>query len=704
MRDTLNGLDSTISLCLAHLEQNGRPSYYRIADYDQQNNELAPALTEKDFSDPYERLCHPTSLFSPSAEELYNTEADDFYYLQWAYDEDGPYQHPLNTQREDPSLGRICEPHEILFLKGHNGIHELRDALSNEGIPSHGKLTRKFYIVYNECDGHHVAIECNAKDFDENGTSVLLSKQRDSIRNTALSAPVVYLEDSLVIQTQHSRLPQRFVYADLDELEQRGTVLLRDLDYFAADYVKWFARETGAGLSRSDQRSLMAIAKKALTTPDYLEQYLGAPESDIELEKLEQKIGSLIEELPLEGIARVGETLLKNSQIRQACLDQCRQEANEELSKIQEDITSKLKELESATAEYQNTKDQLNAKLKEKDEVENQIASLSSKLDEEMDAYSSFIQELDSNVALKLGLRAIASQATRERNSASASAPIVYDACRNLNPPAADHDLRTIIAHNLINLKVASIDSSNTNRECFLLSTATISCLPYTNFICCPHPIASQLADATAIALSGKTSCRVHIPSDYRNAEEILSLIRNADSPVILVDNVIDPVNEGILSAIINHETEHIVLLPFTSHASIRLLARELWGRMFFAPAESLIVAPGKKRVEKCKRSSGTALPTPQKLDDIVDDSLDLDEVFQSISPSLGSKLLASATYATALQACESQPDAAPIPKRTVSQHLAVSVASDSDCSKSIEGLIQDDTGLTFLERALYAQ
>lgn len=264
-----DGLDSTISLCLPLKQSNKpRPAFFRIADYDRENDELAPALTEYDVDDPEEKEYYPKSLYSPSAEELYNSGADNFLYFEWAYDEYSPRKHPVNTQIDNPRLGRIQEPHEVIFLNNGRGADELRNALSIEGIPLQGRVTHRFYIVYDECDDHYIAIDCNIRDFVVANNRIMLSRQNDNVRYSALSAPVVYLEDSLLIYPPFSWLPQRSVYSDLGELERHGSIPLRDLDYYASDYIKWYARETESNLSRADERALMSIAQSALAMPN----------------------------------------------------------------------------------------------------------------------------------------------------------------------------------------------------------------------------------------------------------------------------------------------------------------------------------------------------------------------------------------------------------------------------------------------------
>lgn len=701
MKHMLDGLDSTISLCLP-FEQNNNLAFYRIADYDKENNELAPSLTDCDVDDPDEKAYYPRSLYSPSAVELYDSGADDFLYFEWAYDEAGRYKYPVITQLDDPRLGRIQEPHEVIFLNNGRGADELRNALSIEGIPLQGGVTHRFYIVYDECDDHYIAIDCNIRDFVVANNRIMLSRQNDNVRNSALSAPVVYLEDRLVIYPPFSWLPQRSVYSDLGGLERHGSIPLRDLDYYASDYIKWYARETESNLSRADERALMSIAQSALAMPNYLEQYLSAPAPDVELKKLQHKIRSLAEKLSPEDVTRVGQTLFSDKLIHQKCLEELKRSSDEEMTEIKQGIQKKQEELEATTVKCQELEDKVRMQSEELNRIERQIETTKKALDEEIDAYEVFMQEIESNVAFKLGFRTIASQLPEGKGNSSTSGPIAHSACADLGLEPTDCKLHIAIAHNLIRLGVASFN--DTQSECLLLAIATLSCLPYTKFICCPNPIAQALADSIAIALSGKTACRAHIPSDYRNAAEVFSIIDSSDSPVILIDNTIDPLNEGILSAILSHETRCVVVLPFISHSSVRLLARELWGRLFFAPAESLILTPGDHGAKRCRRSNCAEIPLPQSLDDIKEDGADLAEVLKEINLPIGSRLLTSAVYATTLQLCEDQQGAFTIAKQAITQHLGVSSADNPSSIRSIKTFSQDDTGLSLLERALYVE
>ena len=699
MKHIPDGLDSTISLCLP-FEQNSKLAYYRIADYDKDNNELAPSLIDRDVDDPDEQACYPRSLYSPSAVDLYNSGADGFSYFEWAYDEAGRYKYPVITQLDDPRLGRIQEPHEVIFLDYGRGADDLRSALSMEGIPLLGGITHRFYIVYDKCDDHYIAIDCNIRDFVVANNRIMLSRQNDNVRNFALSAPVVHLEDRLLIYPRLNWLPQRYIYSDLGELEHHGSIPLRDLDYYASDYIKWFTRETESNLSRADERALTNIVQSALAMPDYLERYLNAPAPSVELKKLQYKVHSLAEKLPPEDVARVGQTLFSDKQIHQKCLEEFKRASDEEVTEIKQGIQKKQEELEAAAIKCQELEDEVRTRSEELNRIEHQIEAAKKTLDDEMDAYESFMQEIESNVAFKLGLRTIASQLPEEKNSNSTSGSIAYNACEDLGLDPTDCKLHIAIAHNLIRLGVASFN--DTQSECLLLAIGTLSCLPYTKFICCPNPIAQALADSIAIALSGKTACRAHIPSDYRNAAEVFTVIDGSDSPVVLIDNIIDPLNEGILSAIINRGARCVVVLPFTSHSSVRLLARELWSRLFFAPAESLILTPGKNGAKRCRRSDCVEIPLPQSLDDIKEDGADLAEVLNEINLPIGSRLLTSAVYTTTLQLCEDQQGAFTIAKQAITQHLGVSSADNPSSIRSIKAFSQDDTGLSLLERALY--
>ena len=156
-----------------------------------------------------------------------------------------------------------------------NGEGDLRRAIS-EGIPFEGKTTTVFYIAYEKQKNTMLAIRCEKRAFLFTDGKIKLPVAMANVRETVLSAPRVVLNNYDIIESPHPATGYRKIYAKLDEIDADGSVLLRTLDYYAADYVKWFIRKESIHATKSDKRRLSHIIKVALSKPDALEAFLGA--------------------------------------------------------------------------------------------------------------------------------------------------------------------------------------------------------------------------------------------------------------------------------------------------------------------------------------------------------------------------------------------------------------------------------------------
>ena len=142
-----------------------------------------------------------------------------------------------------------------------------------------------------------------------------------STKETVLSAPRVWLNDYDIIESPHALTSYRKVYAKLEELETDGSVLLRPLEYYAADYVKWFIREESIQVSRSDRRAISQIIDAAFLRPDALETYLEAGAPEEEVIGLRKAISSMVMEEDDQGRAKLfRKSLLENEEFYRGCV------------------------------------------------------------------------------------------------------------------------------------------------------------------------------------------------------------------------------------------------------------------------------------------------------------------------------------------------------------------------------------------------
>lgn len=114
-----------------------------------------------------------------------------------------------------------------------------------------------------------------------------------------------------------------------------------------------------------------------------------------------------------------------------------------------------------------------------------------------------------------------------------------------------------------------------------------IGALAVTRFFVISQLVADVVADVLCASFYGRSASKIDVSTDCRDLEGLLSLVGSIED-VIVVRNVIDPVNEGVLFSILALTDAPIVIFSFVSHPSVRLVAKEAWESMFFPSVEPL--------------------------------------------------------------------------------------------------------------------
>lgn len=160
------------------------------------------------------------------------------------------------------------------------------------------------------------------------------------------------LNDYDIIESPHALTSYRKVYAKLEELETDGSVLLRPLEYYAADYVKWFIREESIQVSRSDRRAISQIIDAAFLRPDALETYLEAGAPEEEVIGLRKAISSMVMEEDDQGRELFRKSLLENEEFYRECVEQ--------VMRLSDSILEERnRELETSKADIENARSTL---------------------------------------------------------------------------------------------------------------------------------------------------------------------------------------------------------------------------------------------------------------------------------------------------------------------------------------------------------
>lgn len=680
------------SLCMPYINDWGKVVYYRIADYDpNRSSELVPSLVRKDAHSETEELANPNTLINPNAAYNYSERDSDFLFFKWYQKAEEPSKQFTTTifDGRDSALNELPEPMEVIFCENGGGAIGLRDALE-KGIEFNGLTTREFFIVYARSQGKCEAILCNRSDFNFQDGKITLIRDIANPRATVLSAPRVFLRSSDVIESPFRQTRYRRVYARFDRPETTGAVPLRSLDYYAADYVKWFANEQSIDMSRSERRAIATIIDAALSKPASIQTYLGAGGNETEIESLRQAITDYASDADEGLLLTITGALLSYEPCREKCVQEVSRESEGEVAELKKQIaieTEKLKSIEAELEERINEAEGLEA---EKVSFSAQLAESKKELEKAQRDKEMVLSTLEDDVALKLGLRAVA------RNAAPSDdlhGGIKVLAGTEAPAAATSKEPVDALAKNLQRLGLASL-VSDTATECRRLAGSVLAVLSATSFLVAPAGIAHVIADALSIASSGVTARRIYVPSECCDIDGVANACEG-EEPVAVVENVIDSVNEGILLPLIAGNAKSTVVLPYTSLDSMDLIAKEAWGSMFMLRSCPLTLVKQGTHLEKTMTagvSVSDMVPEPCRIDDVVDQARAIaDELSETAVPYSSLPLVSSVM--TALEDFIEDGDIAPC----VAQHLTVAsrtARKDPAAAEALRSWDDGDAGL----------
>lgn len=686
------------SICIASVS-NGIErrffKFYRIADYDPRSPmEIAPSLIEADARTPEERLANPNYLYNPQAVERYDDRDSDFYMFRWGWDFDDRNRPLTNAQGVETFLRYGHELREVIIPKGVHNEEDLRRAL-RKGIPFEGRTTRVFYLAYKN-DGHDLlAARCDRDEFTFNDGLLSLPQRVTNVRGHSLNVPRVRLDSNEVIESVHADVRSRRVYGNLFEPEEDGKVLLRMLDDYADEYVRWFVKQEKVdGVTNAErQQAMRSVIEAAFDRPDALERYLeaGVPTEDVEA--LRCAISASASSQDDEARELIRDAILRDESFRNECVQKVMTESVDALKEKQAEVEAaqaKLREVEQEASEAQN---RLAEAIDERDLVNEEVAKGRDKLKKLAGDRESMLNELESNLALRLGLKAVASSLP----TTSEGAQLLVTAGIDVENTAEGETLWNALSKNMKKLGVSCLvghPEESLNQSAVGVEAA----LAATHVLAIPTPVARPIADALAIALKGKTAKRVQVPSSHRPVGCLIDELPQAEE-VTIFENVIDPVNEGALFAIIGSDCEGVVVLPFSSHASALLVAKEAWERMFFPCVESLCLLPSQRRSgSKMRRVHDSFRAKQLDGEQVLDTTRELIASLEDIGLPNSSYLLPGAVL-TALD--DMLDDELFDPLSVITQHMGFITGLEGDSYRLLREKSEGDIGLMELARRL---
>lgn len=645
---------------------------------------------KRDASSEREELANPDTLYNPSAKIHHDDRDTDFLFFRWHQNPDDPGRQFTTSVYDDcgRDLRELPEPMEVIVCRGSANEKDLQDALA-KGIKFNGRTTRQFYIVYSMKQDMWRSILCDRSDFIFRNGAITLPNDIANPRATILSAPKVQMRSSDILESSFTQTGPRMVYAHLDTPEETGRVLLRPLSYYAADYVKWFICEQSLDVNKSTRRSIIPIIETALSKPESIRAYLDVDEYGSEVESLRMAIAAYPSGADDELLSSITSALLKYEPIRERCIREVSEKSEGALAELRRQGESAKKSLESLEADAERKTSEIRNLEERKKSIDIDIASANEALAKLEEDRESVLADLENNIVLKLGLRAVASStvpAGCTQDEIHAVSGVSVSVQNSTEPPVS------VLSRNLQRLGLSSL-TSDTPNECHRLAVSVLAALSATSFLVAPAGIAYTIADALSIASSGATARRVHVPSEYPDVNSVAEACEGPEH-VTIVENLLDSINEGILLPLLSRDIGSAVILPYTSMDSMDLVAKEAWGSMLMLRSYPLVkIRQGANHLKTATLSMRIEdmLPSGSPTDDLLDESRHIaDEFVTSGIPRSSLPLVSS--FVLAVEEIVEDDEAKPY----IVQHLAVAsktARENAEAAESIRSWADGDDG-----------
>ncbi|MFC5222462.1 hypothetical protein [Bifidobacterium leontopitheci] len=276
------------------------------------------------------------------------------------------------------------------------------------------------------------------------------------------------------------------------------------------------------------------------------------------------------------------------------------------------------------------------------------------------------LSQIDEDVSLKLGLRAVVRTLTAERqrpDGSEAAEPGIRPAAYRTYPvERSDTGFRSALAEDLHRLGVASTKDYESVPLNF--AEACSRTLSATGLLAVDSAFAAPLANALSYATHGLPARHVSIPANWNDAAVLERLLDDDDNDILVLDNVMDTVNEGLLFALSRLSHELTFVLPVGAYGNLRLLASEVWNHVFYLPTEQYIMMPTEPTT-LCRSASGRKpiVVTQQSI---------VGKLTNSIRPLVpGDMPLSSLTLPASVEARFGDPE---IGQQWVSAHIALHI------------------------------
>lgn len=579
---------------------NGDGQFLRIIDYvtDAAGNGHYEWVAYKNWwersSTP--RADAPKTLYNPNFFRIMATSLSDFRFLQWTPNYDRPDRPTVNFFQS--GLHATVPPLYEVIDTPANSAKELPHVLAR-GIRYSGHPTEKILLPFSWNNGIVEAAVLNREMVTIQHRTLMLSATAPN------TVPRVKLKSGdIQAVNSRSRKDDRLVYVQPKLPESTSHVLIKPMQQMAQSYVNWYIRKEQAMNSSELMRDAGTILERAFEKSENLEQYLGVKPAADDLRNLQIALKATIHSNTEDVSAIIYNLMKQDDAIMSSFRQQAAAELADEFKQQKLELLEQLDVLQGQRETQTKTVRQLTAQVKDLNEELQQkhreIRDAQAELELQEEERHKALQDLEENVALKIGLQQIAQQnRILLEEQASQRTPNEDQRFRSalLMEPTKVQQSDTVQHALTQNLQALccmfSKQRSKNNEKLAAFATQLCRTLDTTRLLAIDTAHAPAIANGLSFALTGVPAQHMGIPVDFSDFTRLETFLSNRASPVFVLDNVFDTVNESLLFALNRcHSSDTIVILPIGSFSNLRLVAPEVWQRVFYVPTEGMIGLP----------------------------------------------------------------------------------------------------------------
>lgn len=623
---------SRLSLCIFQQKDN---NFYRLADFDPSHDEDFSWLDEVPIGHGPD---DPETLYNPNVLESFTAErSSDFIFLQWEPNYNKPDRPYVVDTYKHPYRMKMPEIFEVVLSDKAYDRSSFRDQIY-KGIRYSGYPTKRLLLAYDpERKGR--TLEAILVDSDR----LDLSDNRLKFKSTPLGGgkPLVnrYIldyQDLKSIPCQSSQ--DRYLYGKIHLPNPDGKISVQTIDEYAANYVSFYFKKTNQGRSKRQEAS--ALIREAFNTPEMVEEYLEGPLSDRERSRIEKAI-SRAANFEDGTMTKIVNTVLENDDTFKAnCLRELETQYDSKLEALRKELTDLGKEKETEAQQVSQLEQQLAKAQAETNETLEMLSEAKSELSSITEEKEVVLHKLQNDIALQLGLRAVAasyptskeSNSIKESQSGLSEVEPYFDSvsCETIN--ASKMTPSKALSKNLRRIGIEEVGEKKQGLT--QLSNGLLAGLCSTRILAVDSLFAPAIANALSALIFGTCAQHVSVPTDWCNVNEITRLYADTEHrEIIVLDNVIDSVNEGLLFTLSRSTLTPIIILPVGARGNLRLIAPEVWDRILYVPTDKLTCLPADARILSKKLFHLESTPISGSCNYEPEDLEKLDLFFENLVP-----------------------------------------------------------------------